>query len=194
MIGACSADNKASNTAQLAQGNGIRMLRGTATPHETGKRPRSALGDESNLHNCSTSPRRLMGDDKASRHLARQRRDNGHWRRRVKATHRRVAARCAHARALAPHLVHDPKSWHRAAARARPALCAPRPDSRRSGAPPPPLEGASATGARCTTPWTPTTRWPAPARSWPTSTRCATRSGRRRLHRPQGRQRALTLL
>ena len=45
---------------------------------------RSALV-ESNLHNCSTSPRRLMGDDKASRHLVRQRRDNGRgWRRRVK--------------------------------------------------------------------------------------------------------------
>ena len=47
------------------------------------KRSRSALG-VSNSYNCGIGGHRLKGDDKGARHLARQRRDHGHWRRSVK--------------------------------------------------------------------------------------------------------------
>ena len=83
MIGACSADNKASNNRfNWHKENGSRLLRERQRLRKL-KRPRSALG-ESNLYNCGTGDHRLMGDDKASRHLARQLPNDGHLRRSVK--------------------------------------------------------------------------------------------------------------
>ena len=83
MIGASSADNKASNNRfDVDKEISTRLHRERQRLRKL-KRSRSALG-ESNSYNCGIGVHRLMGDDKVARRLARQPANDGHLRRSVK--------------------------------------------------------------------------------------------------------------